>query len=68
MDNKTDDELLEENSTGNHYAFLNHDQWTDILNLEIKGEVLAITEHLNEFEFMDELDKLIQAYQADKAA
>ncbi|MCG8687305.1 MAG: hypothetical protein MI892_20675 [Desulfobacterales bacterium] len=66
--NKTDDELLKENSTGNHYAFITNDQWTDINALEIKGEVLAITEHMNEFEFMDELDKLIQAYQADKAA
>ncbi|WP_022666582.1 hypothetical protein [Desulfospira joergensenii] len=68
VDNKTDDELLQESSAGNHYAFLTHDQWDDINNLEIKGEVLAITEHLNEFEFMDELDKLIQAYQAEKAA
>lgn len=68
VDNKTDAELLQESSAGDHYAFLTHDQWTDINALEIKGEVLAITEHLNEFEFMEELDKLIQAYQADIAA
>ncbi len=68
VEDKTDAELLKESCIGDHYAFLTHHQWSDINHLEIKGEVLAITEHLNEFEFMDELDKLIQAYQADKAA
>ena len=68
VDNKTDAELMQESSTGDHYAFLTHDQWADINALEIKGEVLAITEHLNEFEFMEDLGKLIRAYQSDMAA
>lgn len=68
MENKTDAEILKENGAGDHYAFLTPDQWYDINALEIKGEVLTITEHLNEFEFMDELDKLIRAYQSDMAA
>ena len=59
---------MQESSAGDHYAFLTDQQWNDINALDIKGDVLAITEHLNEFEFMAELDKLIQAYQADKAA
>jgi len=68
VDNKTDEELIKESAAGDHYAFLTEDQWFDINALEIKGEVLTITEHLNEFEFLDELNKLILAYQADKAA
>jgi len=68
VENKTDAEILKENGAADHYAFLTPGQWYDINALEIKGEVLAITEHLNEFEFMDELDKLIRAYQADMAA
>ncbi len=68
VDHKTDEELMKESDAGNHYAFLTDNQWKDINTLDIKGEVLAITEHLNEFEFMDELDKLIQAYQASHAA
>ena len=68
VDNKTDEELMKESDAGNHYAFLTDAQWKDINTLDIKGEVLAITEHLNEFEFMDELDKLIRAYQSNKAA
>lgn len=68
VENKTDSELMKESKTGNHYAFLTDQQWQEINSLDIKGEVLAITEHLNEFEFMSELDKLIKAYQADKAA
>lgn len=68
VDHKTDSEIMKESKTGNHYAFLTDDQWDEINALDIRGEVLAQTEHLNEFEFMDELDKLIQAYRDDKAA
>lgn len=68
VDNKTDSELMKENDSGNHYAFLTDDQWEEINALEIRGEVLAQTEYLNEFEFMDELEKLLQAYRDDKAA
>lgn len=68
VDHKTDEELMKESVAGNHYAFLTDDQWEEINTLDIRGEVLAQTEYLNEFEFMDELDKLIQAYRDDKAA
>lgn len=68
VNHKTDEELMKESETGNLYAFLTDNQWNDINELNIKGEILAITEHLNKFEFMDELEKLIQAYQADESA
>lgn len=67
VDHKTDEELMKESSAGNHYAFLTDDQWKEIISLDIRGEVLAQTEYLNEFEFMDELEKLLQAYREDKA-
>ena len=68
VDNKTDSEIMKESDAGNHYAFLTDDQWNEINFLDIRGEVLAQTEYLNEFEFMDELEKFLHSYRCDKAS
>jgi len=68
VDHKTDAELMKESDAGNHYAFLTDAEWEEINVLDIRGEVLAQTEYLNEFEFMDELEKLLQAYRKNKAS
>ena len=68
VDHKTDSEIMKDSDAGNHYAFLTDDQWNEINALDIRGEVLAQTEYLNEFEFMDELEKLLHSYRCDKAS
>lgn len=65
---KTDQEVMQESSAGDHYAFLTDSQWHEINSLDIRGEVLALTEGRNEFEFMDTLDALLKEYQIENVA
>jgi len=59
---KSDSEIMKENAAGNHYAFLTDDEWNQINHLDIRGEILTLTENRNEFEFMAELDHLLKTY------
>lgn len=63
---KTDKELMLDNDAGNHYATLTDLEWFQINTFEIRGEVLALTENKNEFEFMRDLDLMLKEYQLDK--
>jgi hypothetical protein len=63
---KTDDEIMKEGQSGNHYAFID-EYWEQILNLDIRGEILALTENRNEFEFMRDMDFLLKEYELEYA-
>jgi hypothetical protein len=64
---KSDSEVLKESSAGNHYSFLTDQEWEQINQLDIRGEILTLTENRNEFEFMTELDHLLKSYKKECA-
>lgn len=66
LDWKTDDDLMKEAKTGNHYSFITDEQWQQIIALDIRGEILNITEGRNEFEFMGCLDLVLDGLKEQK--
>jgi len=58
----SDDAILEEKQAGNHYSFLSDPEWQIIIDNELRGEILRLTEDRNEFEFMDILDEYLNDY------
>lgn len=64
---KPDSEIIKESAAGHHYAFLSDYEWNQINQLDIRGEILAMTENKNEFEFMTELNNLLKTYHQECA-
>jgi hypothetical protein len=67
LDWKSDQEILQESEAGNHYAFIYQHEWRTILDNELRGEVIAMTEDRNEFEFLAELERFLQDITKKKA-
>ena len=63
---KTDQDIMEERKTGNHYSFLTDPEWDLINKMDIRGEILTLTEG-NEFEFMTKLDEFLKPYKKECA-
>lgn len=64
---KTDEEICKESDAGNHYAFILENDWQQILDFDIRGEIIELTEGRNEFEFMRDMEALLKEYQLDCA-
>ena len=58
----SDQDILAEKQTGNHYSFLSDPDWQIIIENELRGEILRLTEDRNEFEFMDLLEGYLNDY------
>lgn len=58
----SDQDILAEKKTGNHYSFLSDPEWRIIVENELRGEILRLTEDKNEFEFMDILEGYLNDY------
>lgn len=62
----TDQELMKENDDfANHYAYLKDEEWSFILDNELRGEILALTENRDTFQFLIDLELFLKecAYQ-----
>lgn len=59
---KTDEEHLKDSEGGNHYYNFTDKEWAQIINLDIRGEIIALTEDRNEFEFIAALDNILKEY------
>lgn len=58
----SDQDILAEKQTGNHYSFLSDPDWQIIIENELRGEILRLTEDKNEFEFMDLLEGYLNEF------
>jgi hypothetical protein len=63
VDHKTDQEIVEDSLQGVDYAKLDLEDWEMILNMNIRGEVLSMTEKSPE-EFHFQLDEMLREFEA----
>lgn len=56
LKDKTDKDIMEERETGNHFYSFTDEQINQIHESNIKGEIIVMTEGINEFQFMTELE------------
>ncbi|MGD9687895.1 MAG: hypothetical protein AB7U43_13085 [Desulfobacter sp.] len=63
----SDGDILAEKQTGDHYLFLKDPDWEIILDNDLRGEIVEMTEDKNEFEFIDILDNFLSDFKKRSA-
>lgn len=64
---KSDQEIIRESEAGNHYAFIHEYEWRAILDNDLRGEIIAMTEDRNEFEFLRDFEEFMKNIQKRSA-
>lgn len=62
---KSDEELIKESQGGDHYYTFSDKDLNTIINLNIRGEIIALTENRNEFEFIAAFDSYLKEFDTE---
>jgi hypothetical protein len=62
MNWKTDDEIMQDQTGGNIYAAFSDSVWEDINSLDVKGEIIELSEIENNLVFMAEVEKYLAQF------
>lgn len=60
--NVSDEDILSEKKTGNHYFFFTDFEWHIITENELRGEIIKLSEGVNDFEFIGLFENYIKDF------